>query len=346
MVAEIRDKISKLYSRDKLLDLLRTKECLISVHEHIDEEELFFTNGKSIFYGQNLSEFQASIPQPIQDMRGVSPAFFAAVFFSCPSYERFRAVPISQEVRGTTDIYFDINNRVFEEMGVLQHSFMNAAANPHLSSDRLPILPLPFLFVDPNQSASLFEKRYAPVIQNTMGLKWHPYAQNKEPKSYVNAGYLDLASDYRLPIVIHSERPGERGDLSALFRDVSPIAEHRKVNVDFAHMGFLHPDFTPLLDFEHSFVDIAPWSAICLGENQNMPVEGRVVKLAEYLSLYGSKMLFGLDTPYHWSLWSNGNIFGAEVQDELDIVSKAIRGMEPKYGRGLLYENPKMFLGA
>ena len=346
MVAEIRDKLSKLYPRDKLLDLIRANECLISVHEHIDEEELFFTNGKSIFYGQTLHEFQANMPQPMPGMKGISPIFFAAVFFSCPSYERFRAVPLSKEVRDTTDIYYDINNRVFEEMGVLQHAFMKAGRNLHLSPDRLSVLPLPFLFVDPNQPASLFEKRYAPVLENTMGLKWHPYAQNKEPKAYVDAGYLDLASDYKLPIVIHSERPGERGDLSALFRDVSPIAEHRKVNVDFAHMGFLHPDFTPLLDFEHSFVDVAPWSAICLGENQNMAVKKRVTKLVEYLSVYGHKMLFGLDTPYHWSLWSNGNAFGAEVQDEFDIVSEALRSMEPMYGRGLLYENPRRFLGA
>lgn len=344
MGAELRDKESKLVTRAKLLDTLKNHSCLVSVHEHMDEEELFFNNGKSIYYGQDLQEFQASIPENCVHIPGFSPNFFAAVFFSCPSYERFRAINLSNEVRNTTDIYYDINCRVFEEMGVLQNKFFSANLGLR-QGGRLPVLPLPFLFVDPHQPARLFERRYANVFNNVAGLKWHPFAQNSMAKDYVAAGYIDLAADYGLPTVIHTERPGERGDLSALFRDVSPFAEQRKVNVDFAHMGFLHPDFSPLNHYEHTFVDLPPWSAICLGHDQTMTKEDRSYKLAEYLSHYEDKILFGLDTPYHWSLWSNGNKFGAAVSEEFEIAARAIDIAGADRGIKLFQDNPKRFLG-
>jgi hypothetical protein len=343
MTAEIRIKESKLSSRTDILEKIRQNDCIISVHEHIDNEELYFNNGRSIYYGQDLAEFQSSIPENCINIDTFKPKFFAAVFFACPAYERFRAINLSNEVRNTTDIYYDINNRVFEEIGVLQKKFMSSARID--VSGKLPVLPLPFLFVDPNQPASLFERRYAAVFNEVVGLKWHPYAQNKPPIDYVKSGYIDLAADYGLPTVIHSERPGERGDLAALFRDVSPAAEARKANVDFAHMGFLHPDFSPLQNFEHSFIDMAPWSSICLGEDPNLSINDRANKMAQFLSQHDKKLLFGLDTPYHWSLWSNGNTFGAEVSEEFEIINRAVRMIGAEAGKNLLCDNPKLFLG-
>ena len=157
-------------------------------------------------------------------------------FFSCPIYERFRAIEIDrpEDLRG--DIYYDANCKTLENIGSLQ-SLFNHSNPPEVLNT--PFLPIPFLFVDPSLSAADFERQYSSVMDKVAGLKWHPYAQKKTPKDYVDAGYIDFAADYNFPTVIHCERPNENGDLSALFRDVSPVAEKLRVPIDIA-LSLIH----------------------------------------------------------------------------------------------------------
>ena len=342
MPGEIRDKSVALISREEAIKAFDHDNVAISVHEHLDQEELFFENGKSVFYAQSLEEFMQQFSGLALKLHGQPLEMFCAAFFSCPIYERFRAIQLDRSNCSNSDIYYDANNRILEEIGVLQKAFRDS--NPHRLAEGTSFLPLPFLFVDPNISASGFESQYAAVLDKVAGLKWHPFAQRKEPKDYVRAGYVDLAAQYHLPTVIHCERPGEKGDLNALFNDVSPHAEKARVPIDIAHMGFLHKGFNRIGDFEFSYIDMSPWSTITMADNDQVSMQARAELLAEFLKAHSNSMLFGMDTPFNWSLWSNGRKYGADVADEIKILEQAISLAGVEAADRLLNKNPRQFL--
>ncbi len=328
-------------ARQELLSHLDRDDVVISTHEHLDREELFFENS-SISYEQDFNEFSSLFNDVKFRENNFNPNTVAAAFFSCPIYERFRAVDLGTDLREGIDIYRDLNNRLLEEIGCLHHVFKESAGAP--MAGNLKFLPLPFLFVDPNQTAIEFERRYKNVFNHVAGLKWHPFAQRSVPKDYVERGFINLAADRGLPTVIHSERPGEPGDLSALLRDVSPVADRLKAAVDLAHLGFLHDDLSKIEYFEYTYSDLSPWSAVFAGARSQACKEEKVDTLAMILQRHENKILFGLDTPFNWLLWSNGDSFGADVVDEIVIIQEAAALAGEGIQKKLFNTNPRRFL--
>lgn len=341
MGAKLHHKKVSLMTRQEQLSHLDHDDVVISTHEHLDREELFFEN-VSISYEQDFSKFASLFKDVKLRDDSFNPNTVAAAFFSCPVYERFRAVDLGTDLREGIDIYRDLNNRLLEEIGCLHHVFKESAETP--MADNLKFLPLPFLFVDPNQTAIEFERRYKNVFNHVAGLKWHPFAQRSVPKDYVGKGFIDLAAAHGLPTVIHSERPGEPGDLSALLRDVSPVADRVKAAVDLAHLGFLHDDLKRIQDFEYTYSDISPWSAVFSGAHPESTKEAKIEALATILSDHKNKVLFGLDTPFNWLLWSNGDSFGADVVDEIVLIKEATQIAGVDIQKRLFNTNPRHFL--
>lgn len=81
-------------------------------------------------------------------------------------YERFRAVDLSTDLRNGIDIYRDLNSRLLEDIGCLHHVFKESAETP--MADNLKFWSLAFLFVDPNQTAIEFKRRYKNVFNHVL----------------------------------------------------------------------------------------------------------------------------------------------------------------------------------
>ena len=81
MVAEIRKNTSNLMPRNQIIGILDEERVFISVHEHLNEEELYFSNGVSIFYKQEIDEFVRQLKNIPFSLDNQKLNIFCAVFF-------------------------------------------------------------------------------------------------------------------------------------------------------------------------------------------------------------------------------------------------------------------------
>lgn len=337
MVSEVRSCETMFLSKEEMLSKIDRSDAVISSHEHHGAIELFCPElGTSVYYAQDFDEHVKDLTEAGLLSREQGNGIYAAAFFTFPIYERFRAISLSSDGREEMDIYRNENNCLLEATGKAQ-----AAFNRKKSSG---FLPLPFLLVDPNLKAYAFEKQYKTVLPFVAGLKWHPFAQCKEPKDYVDSGYIDLAADYRFPTVIHSDSEGEPGDICAIFNSAGKAAEKRQVSIDIAHMGYFHNSLRVIEDFEFCFLDLCPVNALLADKSQPTSREEKTYFLAGLLSSYGNRVLWGLDSPFNWSVWPDGRKTGASFHEDANLVRDAIRlsGVQDK--NAVFNTNPRRFL--
>jgi predicted TIM-barrel fold metal-dependent hydrolase len=335
--AELQLSPVSLMERDDLLNILGDN-AFISVHEHMDQEDLVFPEGQRISYSQNWGDYTQQIDTSIINQIKPNTSVFASVFFSCPVYERFRSFESPKETRICQDIYSLSNRRVIENIGRAQAAFQAA------SSENIRLLPIPFLFIDPNTPATIFEKAYKDVLPYVGGLKWHPFAQKETPQSYVDSGYIDLAAERNLPTVIHCERPGGSGDLVALFETVSKYADNKKAAINIAHMGFFHEKLERFKDFEYSFVDCSPWSAMTISDPKFATVSARAEHLATHIERFKNRILWGTDSPFNWAIWPTGERYGATLGEEYDMLSLVKNEVGEEKINKIVSANPIRFL--
>lgn len=300
------------------LTVLDSGQTLISVHEHVGEETLEYPNGVDVSYRQSVSELERRLCDLPWRRFVINPSAVAAVCLPMPYYLRFKRSLVDD----VTAVCEQRNHEVLTACAAWR-------SGPGSERD-VAFLPLPALLATSLEPAAEFDRRYATILDRVIALKWHPAAESRTPTDFIRAGYLDLAAERRLPLIVHCARVGTPGDLGDLLADLVPAAVVRGVRVDIAHVGFLHPRLTELAGLPGVFTDCCPWEAICSSSEPVLDGVGGIELLTEIMSTLSKQMCLGFDTPWHVQLWDDGRRHGRSAIHDLEAVSRAaaLAGME------------------
>ena len=168
------------------------------------------------------------------------------------------------------------------------------------------------LLADPSRPAKLFAERYAEWLPAVSALKWHPPAAGTPVAEYVGGGYLDLAVELDVPLIVHCSPAGRLGDLDEILRDLLPEADRLSVRVSVAHAAFLNAAVARVADHPSAYLEISPWEVIRQRTVGDVP-EPPDGLLTQLLQQHPGRVVFSLDTPWHRQPWDDGRVLGVEV---------------------------------
>lgn len=320
----------KAPTRESILELLREFPFAISMHEHIGDETLNFSNGFKSRYVQTIDELFASLKGLPW---GKNYNFLASMVTPMPVY------------------YYSINAEKKSDLnpgyGVYgQHNEDLLSKSNCIIKENVNVIPLPFVAVDIRVPRTEFERAYNNSIFPIMGLKIHPGARNISIKDIIKSGYLDFAKEKSLPITIHCARTGVEGDFEDIAENLLPFAEEKGVNICIAHAGFLHHNISEIKNYSNVYTDISPWNIIINSFNRDLVnnFNEQVNLLYNFLSTFEDRVLYGGDSPYDIQHWQTGEVIGKGRYYDFNVLNEAISKSTEQIPKKLFNLNPIKFL--
>ncbi|MFJ8313967.1 MULTISPECIES: hypothetical protein [unclassified Streptomyces] len=313
--------------RARLSALLRTDTCLVTPHEHIGSELIQHGPADRHVYQQSVRELTDRLIALRNRVLG-GRGRVAALALPMPYYRYFKpeGTPLDPitVVRG-------IRRR--------NHEVLDACAEHRAADPAGEAVPLAALLCDPFRGAERFAAEYADRRDEVFALKWHPAAHLRSPEAHVRLGYLDLAAEWDIPVVVHCAPRGRMGDLADLRTHVLPRAQAAGVRVCVAHAGYLDPALPAVLRAPGVFADLGPWEALrerALGGPAPAGATDR--HLARLLSASAGRLMFSLDSPWHLEHREGGRVLGADAHRSLVHFLATITELGLSQG-ALLHEN-------
>ncbi|MFJ8582775.1 hypothetical protein [Micromonospora sp. NPDC093277] len=269
---------------------------LVSVHEHVGSELLYQDNPGRHLYRQDLTELAGVLDGARQALE-VGDARTAVLTLPMPFYRTFK--PACTRTDPATAV---------AESDARNDALIAACAGWR----RADVSPLVALLADPARPAKLFTERYALWLPAVSALKWHPPAAGTPVVEYVRGGYLDLAAELEVPLIVHCSPAGRLGDLDEILRDLLPEADRLGVRVSIAHAAFLNAAVSRVAEYPSAYLEVSPWEVIrqrTVGDVPEPPDE----LLIRLLRQHPGRVVFSLDTPWHRQPWDDGRVLGVEV---------------------------------
>lgn len=304
-----------LWTRAQLLEHCVEESCLISLHEHVGSEFVWQRDGSRTSYRQTIPQLGRRLTTLPWERLVEGAKSIAAACIPMPHYPGRKAR--GENPRSVARLYMARNLR-------LLRSCRRFFGQRTVDIPR-QFIPLPVLIVDGTTGADDFLTRHREVLNSAVALKWHPAAQELSPSAYVEGGHLELASDERLPLIVHCARVGRYGDLDDILETLLPAAEARGVRVHVAHAGFLHPRLGELSRYSNVSTDCCPWSAICSTAEPPIPKEERASRMADVFRQLPGQVALGFDTPWHLQRWGRTELHGATLPTDFHLLAQAIR---------------------
>ncbi|MET9073197.1 hypothetical protein ABZX95_13710 [Streptomyces sp. NPDC004232] len=320
-------------TRSQVSALLRADASLISPHEHVGSELIQHGAADRHTYRQSVGELMTLMAR-LRDRLLDGAGTVAALALPMPFYRYFK--PEGTAVDPVTAVRA-IRRRNHETLDACAEHRATEGLGPGLA------VPLAALLADPFRSAEIFAQEYADRREEVFALKWHPAAHLRSPAAHVALGYLELAADWDVPIVVHCAPAGRMGDLPALRTQLLARAAEAGVRIGVAHAGHLDPALPQVLTAPGVYADLGPWEALRERTLGAPAPTGHDERLGTLLASSGSRLMFSLDSPWHLEHWASGRLLGAPAEESLARLLAAAAAVGAPRER-LLHENAYAFL--
>lgn len=210
----------------------------------------------------------------------------------------------------------------------------------------------PFTCIDPKHESekqldflsSLMEQR------SIFGLKFHGYAIQASPQDLIQAGFVDFAIKWNIPILFHSGT-----DEYSLPEKVLLLAKKfPKLRVSIAHFGqFKQNLLEQIPNYQNVFIDCCPslylldmakkGSKWVYEPNYIVP-DSPVQTLLEYYHLLTSHLLWGTDEPWTRMVTPDGVVQSNHNYPEEVAVLRGLKQLSPQIVQNITHNNTLSFL--